>query len=161
STAGCLFRDARADVFLGDDDVIEPDGLLVLVVLAGGVRGIVAVVFEPEDGDLGVVGVAPADVGEVVDELAVEPHGLAAAGLAEGAPLVVLRAAAEPEEVVGVLVVGGESHIDAGEDAVVAGEEPFLGFAAGGLALFHGGDGAALAGMRLISRDGDRAALVI
>src|SRR5688572_9008189 len=67
-----LFVHARTYVLLGDNYVVEPDGLFLLVVLAGGVGVVVAVVFEPEAVDLEVGVVAPADAGEVACEFSVE-----------------------------------------------------------------------------------------
>src|SRR6266566_4705980 len=75
-----LLRDSRANVFPGDDDIIEPNGLLFLRVVLRRIGIVVAVMFQPETVDLDVVAVAPAEAGEVAGQLPVEPHRLLTVG---------------------------------------------------------------------------------
>src|SRR5204863_9255811 len=90
------------------------------------------------DGHVHVIGVeielagrrifAPGEPGLHAGEL---PGGAVGfeAGFAEGGPFVVGLVGEQGDEVVTVLVVGGELDVEAREDDVAAGHEPFFGFA--------------------------------
>src|SRR5882672_2044593 len=64
----------------GHDDVVEPDGLALFPVLPGRVALVVAIVLEPEAIHFQIHVTAPADAGELADQLSIDPHGLFAVG---------------------------------------------------------------------------------
>ena len=71
-------------------------------------------------------------------------------GFAEGGPLVGALIGAEPDEVMVVLVVRRELHVEARINRVGSGHEPFDGVAAVVLAAFHRHLHAPAAGVRLV-----------
>src|SRR5436190_23412747 len=77
----CISLLDRADIAAGDDHVVEPDGLLILPILFGGVALVVAVMLQPEAIHFQIHVIAPANAGEFARELAINPHRLLAVGI--------------------------------------------------------------------------------